>query len=133
MGSAVARKAGRAGPSIWGNPPGKPSGGTWPAGKMARIADAFLIVGALGRPFNRDALRQVIQWLGERAGVKKAHPHRFRHTFAISYLRAGGDVFTLQLMLGHSSLDMVQHYARLAELDVEAAHRKASPADNWHL
>jgi len=28
---------------------------------------------------------------------------------------------------------MVQHYARIADIDVEQAHRKASPADNWKL
>jgi len=33
----------------------------------------------------------------------------------------------------HSTLEMVQHYARVAQMDVEQAHRKASPADNWHL
>ena len=26
-----------------------------------------------------------------------------------------------------------EHYARIAEMDVEQAHRRASPADNWHL
>lgn len=43
------------------------------------------------------------------------------------------DVFTLQTLLGHSSLDMVRHYAKRAQLDVEQAHRRASPADNWRL
>ncbi|MCG2786890.1 MAG: tyrosine-type recombinase/integrase [Anaerolineae bacterium] len=85
------------------------------------------------RPFNPNSLRQLIQSIAERAGVKKAHPHRFRHTFAITYLRSGGDVFTLQALLGHSSLDMVRRYAMIADLDVERAHRKASPADNWRL
>jgi len=49
------------------------------------------------------------------------------------YLRSGGDIFTLQEMLGHGSLDMVRHYALVAQVDVEQAHRKASPADNWRL
>ena len=60
------------------------------------------------RAFNKDALRQLINSLGEKAGVKKCYPHRFRHTFAITYLRSGGNVFTLQMLLGHNSLDMVK-------------------------
>ena len=77
--------------------------------------------------------RSLFNRLGARAEVKKVYPHKFRHTFAITYLRSGGDVFTLQSLLGHGSLDMVQHYARIAEVDVEQAHRKASPADNMRL
>ena len=95
--------------------------------------DAPLFIGKFHRAFNRDALRQLINSLGAKAGVKKCHPHRFRHTFAITYLRSGGDIFTLKSLLGHGSLEMVEHYARIAEVDVEAAHRKASPADNWRL
>ncbi len=82
---------------------------------------------------NKDALRLLMARLGEKAGVKNCHPHRFRHTFAMTYLRSGGDVFTLQALLGHRPLDMVQHYARIADIDVEQAHRRTSPADNWHL
>ena len=95
--------------------------------------DAPLFLGVRDRPMSRDGLRQLTRSLGEKAGVEKCHPHRFRHTFAITYLRSGGDVFTLQALLGHSSLDMVQRYARIAQVDIERAHRKASPADNWRL
>ena len=86
-----------------------------------------------GRAFNPGTLRHLIKNIAARAGVKKAYPHKFRHTFAIAYLRSGGDVFTLQSLLGHGSLDMVRHYARIAQVDVEQAHRRASPADNWRL
>jgi integrase/recombinase XerD len=95
--------------------------------------EAPLFIGKSNRPLNKDALHQVINALGKKAGVKKCYPHRFRHTFSITYLRSGGDVFTLQMLLGHSSLDMVKRSARVAEIDAERVHRKASPADNWRL
>jgi integrase/recombinase XerD len=85
-----------------------------------------------GRQLNKTALRELLTDLGKKVNLK-CYPHRFRHTFAITYLRSGGDLFTLQALLGHSTLEMVQHYARIAEIDVAEAHRRASPADNWHL
>lgn len=95
--------------------------------------EAPLFLVKYDRPMNKGALRLLMLHLGRKVGIEKCHPHRFRHTFAITYLRSGGDLFTLQSLLGHSTLDMVQHYARIAEIDVEQAHRRASPADNWRL
>ncbi|MBN1368300.1 MAG: tyrosine-type recombinase/integrase [Dehalococcoidales bacterium] len=63
----------------------------------------------------------------------RVSPHTFRHTFALSYLRNGGDVFSLQRILGHSSLDVVRIYVNLAQSDVREAHRRCSPADHMCL
>ena len=93
--------------------------------------DAPLFTTHDDRPLQRTWLRKVVATLGDRAGVSNAHPHRFRHTFAVQFLRNGGDIFTLQMLLGHSSLEMVKYYARLAAIDAEQAHRRASPADHW--
>jgi integrase/recombinase XerD len=81
---------------------------------------------------NENALQNLVRRMGNRCGVH-AHSHRFRHTFAINFLRNGGNVFELQRLLGHNSLDMVRHYLSIAESDAEDAHRRASPVDMWKL
>lgn len=92
-----------------------------------------LIITTEGNPLDRQQLRHLLDHLGKRAGIARVYPHRFRHTFAIQYLRNGGDVYTLQRLLGHTTLDMVKRYLAIAQADVQAAHRKASPAANWKL
>ena len=54
-------------------------------------------------------------------------PHVLRHTFAITFLRAGGDMFRLQRILGHSSFEVLKAYLALQTEDILAAHRQFSP------
>jgi site-specific recombinase XerD len=51
----------------------------------------------------------------------------------VKFLRNGGDVFSLQRMLGHASLEMTRRYCELADIDVKGAHTIASPVDNLDL
>jgi integrase/recombinase XerD len=78
-------------------------------------------------------LRDRIERIGKEAGVSKCNPHRFRHTFAIEFLRAGGDPFVLKRLLGHSTLEMVEHYLDLAKDDLRRNAAASSPADRWKL
>ncbi|MDP2728609.1 MAG: tyrosine-type recombinase/integrase, partial [Dehalococcoidia bacterium] len=59
--------------------------------------------------------------------------HTLRHTAAVKFLLNGGDVFSLQRMLGHASLEMTRRYCELADTDVKQAHMTASPVDNLAL
>ena len=95
-------------------------------------ADDRAFVTSTGRRMTASNLLTLIRRLGERAGVVHCHPHRFRHTFAITWLRNNGDIFTLQEMLGHNSLDMVRRYLKIAGSDIMHAHRRASPVANWY-
>lgn len=96
-------------------------------------ADAPLFATQGGGPLDRQQLRHLLDRLGRRAAIPDVHPHRFRHTFAITFLRNGGDIYSLQKLLGHTTLDMVKRYLSIAQADVEAAHRNASPVANWKL
>jgi len=80
-----------------------------------------------GEPLTYTALRSLLRRHGDKVGVK-ANQHKWRHSAAITYLRAGGRVETLRAMLGHAKLDQTLHYARIAGVDLIAAHATADPA-----
>ncbi|MCX6621198.1 MAG: tyrosine-type recombinase/integrase, partial [Acidobacteria bacterium] len=53
--------------------------------------------------------------------------HTLRYTFAVNYLRAGGNVFYLQRILGHSTLEMTNRYVRSPGIEeLQAAHNGLS-------
>jgi integrase/recombinase XerC len=85
----------------------------------------------VGEPFTRSGLLQLMKRLGKAAKLEacRCSPHTFRHTFAVEFLRAGGNVFSLKELLGHTTLTMTQRYVALAQADIENQHRKFSPAD----
>ena len=85
-----------------------------------------------GEHLGRMNLYNLIVGCGDRANVKRAGVHRFRHTFAIEFLRNGGNVFQLQELLGHEDVRTVLIYIKLAETDIDNAGRH-SPADNWRV
>jgi integrase/recombinase XerD len=96
-------------------------------------SDEPLFVSKNDRRMDRGTIRHIIVNLGKRASIERCYPHRFRHTFAIEYLKNTGDTFSLQRLLGHSSPDMSRHYANLAMGDIKEIHRRASPVDRWKL
>jgi integrase/recombinase XerD len=103
------------------------------AGRKDTRPDDPLFVSKLNRPLTRTKLAEMFANIGKRASVPGFHPHRLRHTFAVMYLRNGGNAFSLQHMLGHSSLEMVRYYLKLAQVDIDNVHRRASPVDNLRL
>ncbi|MFV2045680.1 MAG: tyrosine-type recombinase/integrase, partial [Anaerolineales bacterium] len=56
--------------------------------------------------------------------------HKCRRTFATWALRGGMDLFSLQRLLGHSSLEMVRKYAQQTNGDIRAAYVRAAPIDS---
>jgi site-specific recombinase XerD len=83
-----------------------------------------------GEPLKPNGLLQLFQRLGNTANIKavRCSPHTLRHTYAISFLRAGGSVFTLRENLGHTDLSMTSKYVAVAEADKEQS-KMFSPVD----
>jgi site-specific recombinase XerD len=88
-----------------------------------------------GRPMKVAGIQTTVARLKERAGLTaKGNCHRFRHTFALHFLRKDRNPFNLQYLLGHSDLRMVRHYvSTLGMEDALKAHECASPADSLDL
>jgi site-specific recombinase XerD len=88
-----------------------------------------------GWPLTKNRMESIIKKLGRKAGLQgvRCSPHTFRHTFCIQFLRNGANLFSLQQMTGHSSLEVLRGYVALAESDLKMAHQKFSPADNLNL
>lgn len=85
-----------------------------------------------GLPLTKNGIQQMLRRYGRRAGLEgvRCSPHTFRHTFAKNYLLNGGDIFSLQKILGHSSLASVRIYLNLFTADIKKQHQRFSPVDN---
>jgi hypothetical protein len=79
----------------------------------------------------KTGLQIMIRWLSKLGGNICWSHHNFRSTFSTNFLRAGGDPFTLQILVGWTDLEMPRHYTEaLKAEDAFRVHIKASPADS---
>lgn len=88
----------------------------------------YLFCTETGSQLTENGLRQSIARYNTRRGVRKTSIHLFRHTFARKYLiDCGGDAFTLQKLLGHSTLAMTKHYCTIFDADLTKNYDNFSP------
>jgi integrase/recombinase XerD len=91
--------------------------------------DDYLFVSAYGEKLNRNSLANSIRNYNQRRGVMKTGVHLFRHTFAKKWIMNGGDIFRLQKILGHSTLDMVKEYVNIYGYDLQRDYEKFNPLE----
>lgn len=81
-------------------------------------------------PINQSTVKQLFRKLRSRSGIPRLHPHLLRHTFATRYIERGGDIYSLQSILGHTSLEMVKKYVHLIPSKTVVNFAVLSPLDN---
>lgn len=83
------------------------------------------------RPLDDSGLRMVCRVAGKRAGIgRPVFPHLFRHACATHMLDAGADLRTIQVLLGHSSIQTTARYLRVSLQRLQALR---SPFDSLEL
>lgn len=82
-----------------------------------------------GTPLTKNGIRQVVTRRAKQAGLPVPGLHEFRRAFAINCLRNGMDVITLQRLLGHSTLAVINRYLKLLSDDLKTAHEKYGVVD----
>lgn len=83
-------------------------------------------------PITETTLRQLFRKLKSRSDIGRLRAHLLRHTFATRYLENGGDMYSLQQILGHTSLEMVKRYVHSTTRKIVPNFSKYSPLDNLH-
>jgi integrase/recombinase XerC len=87
-----------------------------------------LFLGARGGPLNPRLVQKVMQAARMQLGLPAtATPHALRHSFATHLLEAGGDLRTIQELLGHASLTSTQVYTGVDQVRLMEAYAAAHP------
>lgn len=89
-----------------------------------------------GRPLQPSGVEKIVQRAKEAAGITDAPvtPHKFRHTFARSWLEHGGEVYSLSRLLGHSSVKITEIYLEdFTSRQARVHHAKYSPLSDMRI
>ncbi len=89
----------------------------------------YLLTNHIGEQMTADSIQykfhhwaKILKFKG-----KRLSPHTVRHTGALYYILNGGDPFSLQRILGHTSMEMVRRYVQMSDDKVKVHHNKFSP------
>ena len=93
--------------------------------------DDYLFCNRYGEQLNKSAFTSAIKRYNRSRGVEKTSIHLYRHTFAKNWILNGGDIFRLQSILGHSSIDIVKEYVEMFGSDLKNNFDRFNPLDNF--
>ena len=94
---------------------------------QSRTDDDPALFVSLQAPHNRMSIGGIevrLRQMGNRLGLNKVHPHKFRRTLATMAIDKGMPIEQLQQLLGHKRIDTTLQYAMVKQSNVKIAHRK---------
>lgn len=91
-----------------------------------------LFISRTGKAMNKDEIHNIIIDIKRRVGGTglRFSCHTIRHTFATNFLKNGGDIVSLQKVLGHSRIETTKLYINLSRNDIVEQMQKFNPLDN---
>jgi len=83
-----------------------------------------------GSQLTYNGLRSIVRRRAKRAGVPAPTLHSFRRYFALKMIRNGADIFSIQKLMGHSDISILQRYLKQTTEDAQKAHKTFGPLEN---
>lgn len=103
----------------------------WLKYKDRYVESEYLFCTTKGNPLMIRTFEKKLKDYGKRAGLKNIHPHQLRNNFAKRFLMAGGNIYTLSKILGHSSVKVTEQiYLDLTDTDIRKNYQQFSPLTN---
>ena len=98
--------------------------------KYANQGVSSLFVTQTGTSLSRGGVVMIFKRLKKNLKLPgRFHPHLLRHSFAVNYINNGGDSFSLQRILGHTTQEMTSRYVSLSTTNIKNQHQRYSPID----
>ncbi|MCP3026910.1 tyrosine-type recombinase/integrase [Halobacillus sp. A5] len=88
----------------------------------------YVMLSNIGTKYNPNSFRKRLNNYKEQAGIRKRiSPHMFRHMFCRNFIISGGDVFTLQRIVGHANITTTRKYIQMDDKSIRNQHALYSP------
>jgi site-specific recombinase XerD len=91
----------------------------------SKILSEALFLTKAGERIHPRAVQRLLKKRSKLAGISKnVTPHTIRHYFATDLLQNGADIRSVQMLLGHASINTTQVYTNLSDKFLKDVHRK---------
>ena len=89
----------------------------------------YLFCTYLGNKLSSHGLQSAVKSYNKSRNVNKTSLHLYRHKFAEIFCKSNGNIFKLQILLNHKTLEMTRHYVRLYASDLRKDVNESNPLE----